>query len=92
MLSPIATLGFILATLFGAAFHLILGGDARRLALFLLCGWLGFALGHLVGTTLQINIFNIGTLRVAAAAAGAITAILVAHFLTAKPKQKRPSG
>lgn len=92
LLSPIATLGFILATLFGAAFHLILGGDARRLALFLLCGWLGFALGHLIGTTLQINILNIGTLRVAAAAVGAIIAVLVAHFLTAKPRNKRSSG
>ncbi len=89
MPSPDATLGFILATLFGATFHLIMGGDARRLALFLLAGWVGFGLGHVLGTILGISILNIGTLRVVSASFGAIVALVVAHFLTSKRPNKR---
>jgi hypothetical protein len=86
---PNLTLGFILATLFGATFHLIMGGDARRLALFLLAGWIGFGLGHLIGVVLGINILNIGALRVVTAAFGALLALIVAHFLTSKRPHKR---
>jgi uncharacterized membrane protein YeaQ/YmgE (transglycosylase-associated protein family) len=86
---PNATLGFILATLCGALFHLIMGGDARRLALFLLAGWVGFGLGHVLGTILQINLLNIGTLRLASAVFGALVALIVAHFLTSKRTSRR---
>ena len=89
MPSPTTTLGFILATLCGALFHLLMGGDARRLALFLLAGWVGFGLGQLLGTILDINILNIGTLRIFSAIIGALIALLVAHFLTAKHTSKR---
>jgi uncharacterized membrane protein YeaQ/YmgE (transglycosylase-associated protein family) len=79
---PTTTFGFILATLFGAAFHLIMGGDARRLALFILAGWMGFGLGHVLGAVFNINIMNIGTLHIFTAAIGALIALFVAHFLT----------
>jgi len=79
---PNATFAFILATLLGAVFHLIVGGDARRLALFLLAGWIGFGLGHTLGVIMDINLFNIGTLRIVAAIAGAVIALLAAAFFT----------
>lgn len=85
------TFAFILATLLGALFHLIVGGDARRLALFLLAGWFGFAIGHLVGVALEINIFNIGTLRVLPAGIGSLIALIVALLLTAqRPRRRQP--
>jgi uncharacterized membrane protein YeaQ/YmgE (transglycosylase-associated protein family) len=86
---PTTTFGFILATLFGAVFHLIMGGDARRLALFLLAGWVGFGLGHLLGTVFGINILNIGTLHIFAAATGAIIALFAAHILTTNRSRSR---
>jgi hypothetical protein len=86
---PTTTLGFILATLFGATFHLIMGGDARRLALFLLAAWIGFGLGHVLGTILEINILNIGTLRVVTATFGALVSLIVSHFLTSKRTSNR---
>lgn len=88
---PNATFGFILATLFGAAFHLLVGGDARRLALFLLSGWVGFGLGQVLGTVFEINILNIGALRIVTAAFGAIVALVAAHVLTSNPSRKRAS-
>ena len=86
---PATTFGFILATLFGAGFHLIMGGDARRLALFLLAGWIGFGLGQLVGSVIGINILNIGTLRIFSASIGALIALLVTHFLTSERTHRR---
>jgi len=86
---PTSIFGFILATLFGAGFHILVGGDARRLALFLLAGWVGFGLGHLVGVIFSINVFNIGTLHIATAAFGAITALLAAHLLTTDKNRTR---
>lgn len=87
MPGPTATLGFILATLFGAMFHLIVGGDARRLALFLLSGWVGFGLGHVLGVVFEINILNIGTLRIVSASFGAIVALVAAYFLTSSRRR-----
>jgi len=89
LLGPTTIFGFILATLFGAGFHIIMGGDARRLALFLLAGWVGFAAGHLIGVVFGINIFNIGTLRIATASLGAVLALVAAHVLTTDQKNKR---
>ena len=82
MPSPTTTFAFILATLLGAVFHLIVGGDTRRLALFLLAGWVGFSLGHIMGLVLDISILNIGTLRFATALFGAAVALVMARVLT----------
>ncbi len=89
MPGPNATFAFILATLLGAVFHLIVGGDARRLALFLLAGWIGFGLGHTLGVIMDINLFNIGTLRIVAAIAGAVIALLAAAFFTGNRRAGR---
>lgn len=89
MPGPTVTFAFIIATLLGASFHLIVGGDARRLALFLLVGWVGFSLGHLIGIIFEIDLMNIGSLRIVSACAGAIVALLVARFLTSKRATRR---
>ena len=91
MPGPTTTFGFVLATLFGAIFHLIVGGDFRRLALFLLAGWVGFGVGHLVGVSAHVDIFDIGTLRVFTASLGALVALLVAYFLTSDVARRRVS-
>lgn len=81
MTTPGLFLGFILATLFGAIFHLIVGGDARRLALYLLAGWLGFIVGQVLGTALGISAFQIGPLKTVAASVGSLIALLAAYIL-----------
>lgn len=81
MTLPSVLFAFILATLFGAAFHLLMGGDARRFALYLLAGWLGCAVGQVVGTALAIDLFAIGPLRTGAAALGSLIALVIAYVL-----------
>ncbi len=91
MPSPTLTFAFILATLYGAAFHLIFGGDARRLAIFLLSSWIGFGLGQIVGITFGIDVYLIGALRIVSASLGSIVALVAASFLTSKRLRKRPT-
>jgi uncharacterized membrane protein YjjP (DUF1212 family) len=79
---PTWLLAFTLATLYGAGFHVWQGGGARRLALYLLAGWLGFALGHLLGNALKIQIMMIGALNVITATLGSAIALLAARWLT----------
>jgi len=81
MPSPSVTFGFILATLYGALFHFLLGGDARRLAFFLLSAWLGFVLGHVFGVIFEVNVLNIGPLRTFSATLGSWLALIAARFL-----------
>lgn len=89
--TPTVTLGFVIATLLGASFHLLLGGDVRRLALFLLSSWVGFGIGHLGGVLLNFRLLNIGGLRVLPALFGAIILLIFAHILSSRRQNTRPS-
>jgi uncharacterized membrane protein YeaQ/YmgE (transglycosylase-associated protein family) len=90
--SPSVVFSFIVATLYGAAFHLVSGGDARRLALFLLAAWLGFALGHGAGETVNVSLTDIGPLHMLPATVGAWIALVVARVLTRQPDKTRNSS
>jgi hypothetical protein len=74
-------LSVALATIYGAGFHWWQGGGARRLALYLLAGWLGFALGQVVGNALGLTILMIGPLNFLTATLGSALALGLAHFL-----------
>lgn len=89
MPAPTLVFGFILATLLGAVFHLIMGGDVRRLALFLLAGWIGFAIGQLIGVIADVDLLQIGTLRAFSAVLGAIITLILTHFLTYDRKSSK---
>ncbi len=84
MPSPAVVLSFILATLYGAACHLIFGGNARRLALLLLASWLGFTLGQVFGAILGVELFSIGPVNTFAATLGSVLALIVTLLLTGK--------
>jgi hypothetical protein len=85
MPEPSFVFSFILATLYGAAFHLVSGGDARRLALFLLAAWLGFVLGQLFGDSIGVTLLDIGPLHMLPATVSAWLALVVARILTRQP-------
>jgi uncharacterized membrane protein YjjP (DUF1212 family) len=89
MPDPIFTFGFIVATLIGAVFHLVVGGEARRLALFLLASWLGFALGQVLGRSLNVQLLMLGEIHLFSAAAGSIFALFVAYILSTSRMQAR---
>ena len=49
MTTPSLVFALLIASLYGALYHLIRGGGLGRLLLFLIFGWTGFVVGHLVG-------------------------------------------
>lgn len=66
-----------------------MGGDVRRLALFLLAGWIGFAIGQLIGVIADVDLLQIGTLRAFSAVLGAIITLILTHFLTYDRKSSK---
>jgi hypothetical protein len=74
-------LGFLLATAYGAGFHLLLGGPARRIILYILAAWIGFATGHLIGDILQITLLKLGALYLFSASLGAWIALIASWWL-----------
>ncbi|GJM40506.1 MAG: hypothetical protein DHS20C20_07880 [Ardenticatenaceae bacterium] len=74
-------LGFLLATAYGAGFHLLLGGPARRIILYLVAAWIGFAIGHVVGDLINLNWLRLGALQLFSASVGAWVALILSWWL-----------
>lgn len=84
--SPIVTFALLLATLCGAIFHLIVGGDVRRFAVFIVAAWIGFGVGHVAGVVFEVQVFTIGSLHLLPALIGAGVALLFVYALmTSRP-------
>ncbi|MBK8025919.1 MAG: hypothetical protein IPK19_32180 [Chloroflexi bacterium] len=79
----------MLATLLGALTHTLVGGDARRLAILLMAGWIGFALGQVIGAAFQVEFGNVGTLRLVPAILSAFIALTFASLLTSGTRPRR---
>ena len=76
-------LGFLLSTAYGAGFHLILGGPARRITLYVLAAWIGFALGHFLGDLFHITLLKLGALHLFSASLGAWIALIASYWYVA---------
>ena len=74
-------LGFLLATAYGAGFHVILGGPARRILLYLGAAWIGFILGHFLGDLLNMELFKLGAVHLLSASLGAWIALIASWWL-----------
>lgn len=74
-------LGFLLSTAYGSGFHVVMGGPARRILLYVLAAWIGFGLGHFIGDLLSIEIFQLGPLHLLTASLGAWIALISSWWL-----------
>jgi len=74
-------LGFILATAYGAGFHFLIGGPAKRILIYLIASWIGFTIGHLVGDLLNIELLKLGALHLFTASLGAWLALILSWWL-----------
>jgi hypothetical protein len=78
-------LGFLLATAYGAGFHVVLGGPARRIVLYVLAAWIGFTIGHFLGDFLDITMLTLGAVHLFSASLGARLALLSSWWLSRDP-------
>lgn len=77
-------LGFLLATAYGTLFHVLIGGPARRLFLYVMASWLGFTIGHFVGGMLSLEWFRLGPLNLLSASAGSWIALFGSWWLAGR--------
>lgn len=82
MTFPALLFGILLASLYGALYHLIRGGVASRLLLYLGLAWIGFTLGHLIGAWLHLPLPQIGPLNAAAGTVGSLLFLTVGDWLS----------
>lgn len=74
-------LGFLLSTIYGALFHLLIGGPPRKLFLYIAASWIGFAAGHFIGDLLGIEALKLGAIHLLAASIGSWLALILTWFL-----------
>ena len=76
MTIPSLVFALLIASLYGALYHLIRGGGLGRLLLFLIFGWTGFAVGHLVGIWQGWVLIPVGELNLGMSTLGSIVFLL----------------
>lgn len=74
-------LSFLLATAYGAGFHVMLGGPARHILVYVIAAWLGFAIGHFLGDFMNVDILRLGAVHLLTASVGAWGALLMSWLL-----------
>lgn len=88
MPSPVFVFCFVVATMYGLGFHVIMGGAARRMVLFVSTSWVGFLLGQYIGGYLQIDLLRIGIVHLLPATLCALAMLLFAHFVTTETESR----
>lgn len=81
-------LGFLLASIYGAAFHLIFGGPIKRIVLYLAAAWLGFFIGQFLGDFLNFEFLKLGKIHLVSASLGAWLLLLVAWWLAGQDPER----
>ncbi len=74
-------LGFLLATIYGAGFHLIFGGPVKRILVYLAAAWLGFFIGQFLGDFFNFELLKLGKIHLVSATLGAWALLLIAWWL-----------
>ncbi len=77
-------LALLLSTGYGALFHFLTGGSTRRLLLYILVSFAGFAIGHFVGQMLPLDWLKLGPLYLFSASVGAWVALLGTWWLAGR--------
>ena len=72
MTIPALLFGFLIASLYGALYHLARGGGFWRLLFYLALGWAGFAAGHYAGAWLNWSLLPLGAWNFGAATIGSL--------------------
>jgi hypothetical protein len=87
LLSPGFAFSALLATFYGAVFHLWRGGGHGMLARYLLAAWSGFALGQAVGWLIGWQVLMLGQIHVVEGTLGSGVLMLLIHWLIVPPRE-----
>lgn len=74
-------LGVLLATIYGAAFHMVFGGPIKRIIAYLLAAWFGFFVGQFIGDFFNLELLKLGKIHLVSASIGAWLMLLFVWWL-----------
>jgi hypothetical protein len=86
---PMVLLGVVLATLYGALFHLFCGGRIIRMLLYILLSWIGFWIGQALADLTGWTFLSIGSLHVGLATLGSFVFIGLGYWLSLVDNQRK---
>lgn len=92
LLSPGFMFSFLLATAYGAGFHLLFGGGVRKLALYLGAAWIGFAVGQWASAAFSLSLMDVGPVHTFTASLGSWLALVLSHWLGKERPPVEPGG
>ena len=78
---PALLLSSLIASMYGALFHLWRGRTLRELPLYIGAAVLGFGLGQLIGNLIGLDIIMIGPLHIVEASLGSWVMLFIAKWL-----------
>ncbi len=82
MTLPGFAFGFLLSTLYGVGFHFWRGGNAGKLLVFVMLGWLGFWLGQMAAVLTGLHWISAGPLYVGMATLGSAALLGLGYWLS----------
>ena len=82
MTIPSLLFALLIASLYGVLYHLIRGGGLGRLLLFLVFGWAGFALGHLLGIWRGWVLIPLGELNLGLSTLGSLFLLALGDWIS----------
>ncbi len=94
LISPGLAFSVLLATAYGALFHLLRGGGYGRLISYLLAAWAGFGLGQIAGWLGGWEWAMIGQVHILEGTLGSVLLMVIVHWLSlppAPPSRGRPA-
>jgi hypothetical protein len=78
---PTLIFGGLIATLYGAIFHLIRGGGLNRLIAYIIISWAGFWLGHFIAQRFEIGFINVGSLNLGIATITSFIFMIIGYWV-----------
>ncbi len=82
MTFPAIIFGIILSTIYGSAFHFWKGGRISRLFLYVILSWLGFWIGHGIGSLIGWTFAAAGPINTGMATLGSAVFLFVGEWLS----------
>jgi hypothetical protein len=91
MTFPAILLGIVLSTIYASAFHFWKGGSWGKLLIYVIISWLGFWIGHLVGSRIGWSFWTIGPINMGMATLGSLIFLFVGEWLSRVEVRKNNS-
>jgi hypothetical protein len=81
MTIPTIIFGGVIATLYGAIFHIIRGGGLGKLIVYIILSWIGFWAGQFIAERQGWGFIEIGSLHLGIASIASILLMIIGYWI-----------